>query len=106
MPSAAGGVERPITPATAMRVSRYGSAVNSVEIESEYAWRFTPSALENPNRRHAAAAPNGRQFPKMSAASAMNPRPAVMFSVNELPKPIERYAPPAAANTPENVTAA
>jgi len=55
--------------------------------------------------QQAAAAPNGFQPPKMSAASAMNPRPAVMFSVNALPSPIERYAPPAAARMPETITA-
>ena len=48
------------------------------------------SALEKPNRSAAAKAPNGRQLPKMSAASAMKPRPAVMFSLNECTKPIER----------------
>ena len=62
-------------------------------------------ALGKPNRRQAAAAPNGRQLPKITAASAMNPRPAVMFSLNELTKPIERYAPPQAASMPERTTA-
>ena len=94
-----------MTPATATSVSRYGSAVNNVEIDVEYACRFTPSALENPNSRQAAAVPNGRQPPKMSAASAMKPRPAVMFSVKEFPKPIERNAPPAPARTPDRITA-
>src|SRR5437764_1375433 len=104
MPSAAGGIVRPMTPATATSVRRYGSAVNSVEIEVEYACRLTPRALENPNSRQAAAAPNGRQPPKIRAASAMNPRPAVMFSVNALPNPIERYAPPAPARMPDTIT--
>src|SRR5262245_40492637 len=89
-PTAAGGIERPITPATAMSVRTYGSAVNSVATEPEYSGSRWASAVENPNSRHAAAAPNGRQFPKIRAASAMNPRPEVMFSVNELTKPIER----------------
>src|SRR4029450_7174343 len=106
MPSAAGGIVRPMTPATATSVRRYGSAVKSVEIEVEYVCRLTPRALENPKSRHAAAAPNGFQPPKMSAASAMNPRPAVMFSVNALPSPIERYAPPAPARMPDMITEA
>src|SRR5436305_14389042 len=105
MPSAAGGIVRPMTPATATSVSRYGSAVNSVEIEVEYACRLTPRALEKPNSRHAAAAPNGRQPPKISAASAMNPRPAVMLPVNEFPNPIESDAQPAPARTPDRTTA-
>ena len=97
---------RPMTPATATSVRTYGSAVKSVEIDVEYACRLTPSALEKPNSRHAAAAPNGRQPPKMSAASAMNPRPPVMFSVNALPSPIERYAPPAPARMPDTIDCA
>ena len=32
----------------------------------------------------------------------MNPRPAVMFWLNELTNPIERYAPPSAASTPDS----
>jgi hypothetical protein len=41
----------------------------------------------------------------MRAASAMKPRPAVMFSVNEFTKPSERKTPPIAARVPDNVTA-
>ena len=41
----------------------------------------------------------------MTAASAMKPRPAVMFWLKEPTKPIERYAPPIAARTPEATTA-
>ena len=50
-----------MTPATATSVSTYGSASNSVETEVEYVCRAAASALENPNRKHAAAAPNGRR---------------------------------------------
>ena len=45
------------------------------------------------------------QLPKISAASAMKPMPAVMFSLKELAKPIERKAPPSAASMPERITA-
>ena len=37
------------------------------------------AASKKPNSRQAASAPTGCQRPKMSAASAMKPRPAVMF---------------------------
>ena len=94
-----------MTPATATRVSTYGSASNSVETDVEYSWRKSESALEKPKRRQAIAAPNGRQLPKISAASAMNPRPAVMLSSKEFTNPSERYAPPAAASMPDTVTA-
>ena len=43
---------------------------------------WNASAVEKPNRRAAPNAPNGRHLPKMSAASAMKPRPAVMFSAH------------------------
>ena len=45
-------------------------------------------------------------MPKMSAASAMKPRPAVMFWLKECTKPTERYAPPSAASIPDVTTAA
>ena len=62
--------------------------------------------VEKPNRSAAPNAPNGRQLPKIIAASAMKPRPAVMFSLNVPPtKPTERYAPPSAASIPERTTA-
>ena len=50
-PSAAGGIERPITPATAISVRTYGSAWNSTAAESEYSGRRCASALEKPNSR-------------------------------------------------------
>ena len=62
------------------------------------------SAVEKPNRHAAPKAPNGFHLPKMSAASAMKPRPAVMFSLKDPTKPTARYAPPSAASTPESVT--
>jgi hypothetical protein len=41
------------------------------------------SALEKPNNSAPTSAPAGRQLPKITAARAMKPRPAVMFSLNE-----------------------
>ena len=79
------------TPATAISVSTYGSAWKSVAAEPEYAGSRYASAVEKPKRSAAPNAPNGRQLPKIIAASAMKPRPAVMLSVNAPPpKPIER----------------
>src|ERR671925_2424407 len=81
-PTAAGGIERPITPATAISVRTYGSAWKSTDAESEYVASRNESAVDAPKRIAAAYAPNGRQLPKITAASAMKPRPAVMFSPN------------------------
>src|SRR5581483_4945130 len=104
-PSAFGGTERPITPATAISVSTYGSAWKSVAAELEYVGSRNASAVEKPNRSAAPHAPNGRQLPKIIAASAMNPRPSVMFSVKlPVPASIERNAPPSAASIPETST--
>ena len=66
----------------------------------------TPAAaararVEKPNSSAAVSAPPGRQRPKISAASAMKPLPTVMFCENECTKPIDRYAPPAPASTPD-----
>ena len=73
--------------------------------DSENAGSRCATALEKPNRSAPASAPHGRQPPKITAASAMKPRPAVMFSLNEPSSAIDRYAPPMAASTPEAVTA-
>ena len=78
-PTAAGGIERPTTPATTTSVTTYGSARKSVvqAWSSPYApGSLSASASVKPKSRHAANAAYGRQRPKMTAASAMNPRPA------------------------------
>jgi hypothetical protein len=49
---------------------------------------------------------HGIQFPKITAARAMKPRPAVMFVENCDRSPMERYAPPTAARTPDVITMA
>ena len=69
---------RPITPATAISVRTYGRAWNSTDGAGHGCCRRNESAVEPPNRSAAANAPNGRQLPKITAASAMKPRPAVM----------------------------
>jgi hypothetical protein len=43
-------------------------------------------------------------LPKITAASAMKPRPFVMFSLNAWTKPIERNAPPSEASMPDSTT--
>src|ERR1051326_7137523 len=106
MPSAAGGIVRPMTPATATSVRTYGKAVKSVEIDVEYACRLTPSALEKPKSRHAAAAPKGFQPPKSSAASAMKPQPRLMLRESAVPGPIGGTAPRAPEETPDTIPAA
>src|SRR5207237_272283 len=91
LPSAAGGMVRPITPATAISVRTYGSTLNRVDADGEYTCNLNATALEKPNRIAAPNAPAGRQFPKMSAASAMKPRPSVMLLMKvPPPKPSER----------------
>src|SRR5437870_10269341 len=62
------------------------------------------NASANPNSRHASIVCTGRHLPKMSAASAMKPRPAVILRVKSDDWPIERYAPPTPASTPESTT--
>src|SRR5215210_5224260 len=104
-PIAAGGRERPITPATTTRVKTYGNAWNSTAVDSEKAGSRWASAVEKPNRHAPASAPQGRQPPKITAASAINPRPAVICSLKEPTSAIDRYAPPAAASAPEATTA-
>src|SRR5439155_5367848 len=105
-PLAAGGIDRPITPTTAISVKTYGSAWKRTEGLGHGSARRNDSAVEKPNRSAAAKAPKGRQLPKISAARPMKPRPAVMFSLKEPRNPIERYAPPSAASIPDTITAA
>src|SRR5204863_8170276 len=105
-PAEAGGVARPITPATAISVRTYGRAWNSTDGAGHGCCRRNESAVEPPNRSAAANAPNGRQLPKITAASAMKPRPAVMFSLNDPRYPIDRYDPPSAESMPDRNTAA
>ena len=82
-PTAAGGTDLPITPMTAISVMTYGQrlhehlALVAVALDSG---RQPAEEAEQQRERERAA---GRQSPTMSAARPMNPRPAVMFSVNE-----------------------
>ena len=90
---------------TAISVSTYGSAWNSTAPDGENTGSRCASAQPKPNSSVAASAAPGRQRPKISAASAMKPRPAVMFWEKVWTKPIERNAPPSAARPPEHITA-
>ena len=90
---------------TAISVSTYGSAWKSTAPDGENTGSRCASAEPNPNSSVAASARPGFQRPKISAASAMNPRPAVMFCEKECTKPIERNAPPIAARPPDVITA-
>jgi hypothetical protein len=94
-----------MTPATAISVNTYGSAWKRVAVDSENVGRRLARALEKPNSSVAASAPAGRHFPKITAASAMNPRPSVMFWLNDPTNATDRYAPPSAASIPDVVTA-
>src|SRR5436190_17275243 len=62
-------------------------------------------ASKKPNRRHANAVGIGFHLPKMSAARAMNPRPAVMLREKEEERKIDRLAPPKPARAPLQSTA-
>src|SRR5215213_10813490 len=62
------------------------------------------TASVNPNKRHASSVCTGRHLPKINAARAMKPRPAVIFLVNNDDWPIERYAPPIPARMPASST--
>ena len=104
MPSAAGGRERPTRPATAISVSTYGSAWNSVAADGENAGSRCASAIGEAEQQARAERAAGRPLPKITAASAMKPRPVVMFSLNAWTKPIDRNAPPSEASTPERMT--
>jgi hypothetical protein len=66
--------------------------------------RMLCSASANPNTSAAANAPTGFQRPKIMAASAMNPRPAVMFLSNPPVDPSVKYAPPSPAMRPPRIT--
>ena len=63
------------------------------------------SASVKPKSRQASIVWTGRHLPKMSAASAMKPRPEVMLRVKSDDCPMERYAPPMPASAPESSTA-
>jgi hypothetical protein len=89
-----------------MSVSTYGSVARRDEETSASRCNGIASAKPKPKRSVAANAQPGRHLPKMTAASAMKPRPLVMFSAKVPTNPIERKAPPSAASTPETTTAA
>ena len=83
----------------------YGSAFTSVAFTPAAVCSALPSALAKPNRSAAQSTPHGRQLPNTTAASAMNPRPSVMFSLNDDPNPNDRNAPAMPASMPLVTTA-
>ena len=77
-----GWSDRPTSPASAMIVSTYGIiSTNCGRISVPCNWICSVSAAAK--SRHASAARTGSHRPKITAASAMNPRPAVIL-VGEL----------------------
>ena len=104
-PSAAGGIERPITPATAISVSTYGSAWKSTAAESEYSGRRCASALEKPNRRRrrSAARPPVAEDHRGERDEPAPGRHVLVEGVDEADRE-ERAA--GAASMPEMTTAA
>src|SRR5688572_12206264 len=82
LPRAAGGTARATTPASATIVRTYGIiSTNCAGTRCALcSWICNVSAPAK--SRHAIATNFGSHRPKIVAASAMNPRPAVMLSVN------------------------
>ncbi len=95
----------PTRPTSATSVKTYGSALTSVAFTPAAVCSALPSALANPNSSAAHSTPHGRQLPNTTAARAMKPRPAVMFSLNDEPKPNDRNAPAMPASMPLATTA-
>src|SRR5260370_32198630 len=94
LPSAAGALTRPTSPATAKIVARYGAVARSCDgIGVPSPDIEIVSAPAKPNSPAAAIAPNGDQRPKMTAARAMKPLPLVIDSVKAPMLPTS-HAPP------------
>ena len=100
------GLERPITAARAIERHDVRQGREQVRGDVRLALeRDRERAREAEEQRSRRRQPSGLHLPKITAASAMKPRPLVMFSLNAPPKPNERYAPPSAASMPETITA-
>ena len=56
-----------------------------------------------PNSKAAKTAPNGLHLPKIKAASAMKPAPAVISLPNAPTAPTVKYAPPRPATKPAKI---
>ena len=79
-----GGASGRRGPTSAISVSAYGQDRDDVGGDAGARLQALPSACEKPNSSAAREQRRtGCHLPKMSAARAMNPRPAVMFSLNE-----------------------
>ena len=79
-----------MTPTRATSVRTYGSVwsrlAEGCRPVGRRALEAEREALEKPKRRQPPKAPNGRQLPKMTAASAMKPRPARHVLVERVPR--------------------
>ena len=82
LPLAAGGVDRPMTPANAAIVSTYGNiSRNSCGIAvNPHVWAVSWTASARAKSSAAHMAPRGVHLPNITAARAMKPRPELMPS--------------------------
>ena len=106
MPRDFGARDNPMKPANTIIVKTYGmiwtnwTGIGSPEDVLMLASGIVKASVK-PKNRHAIKTCTGRHFAKIRAASAMNPRPAVIPRVNKDDCTIDKYAPPAAARTPD-----
>src|SRR5687767_13472227 len=82
LPSAAGGVDRPTMPANATIVRIYGIISTNCDGRISADCNRICAVSAAAKSRHANPARSGSQRPKITAANAMNPRPAVISSLN------------------------
>src|SRR5690625_764024 len=104
-PSAAGGRIRPMAPATITIVAMYGSMARNwdgISIGVSTIDKVRCSDVVKANRKAAPVAPSGVQRPKITAARAMNPRPAVMSELKAPTAPMLIAAPAKPAIAPAN----
>src|SRR5687767_14757686 len=89
LPSAAGARDFPTRPATAKIVTRYGSmSVNSLGTGAAITERVFCRFDAKPNSSAARVALIGSHWPKITAARAMKPAPAVISLLKAMPEPI------------------
>src|SRR5690606_21169534 len=90
LPDARGATERPTNPASTRIVRMYGRLWTIVGGSRLPPPSSTSVAWNAPNRSVAPSTPSGCHLPKISAASAMNPRPPDIPATNWFRLPIER----------------
>ena len=89
----------------APRVTTYGAASVAC-CGRPRPWRRKPAASARPKSSAASSTPTGAARPSMTATTAIQPRPAVMFSENNVTLPRASWAPASPHSTPETSTAA